>query len=164
MIVYIHAMPTKAIRHRRILELLEDLVFESQAELGQRLAAEGVEVTQATLSRDLADLGVVKGPDGYRLPDGGGAAGPAESRVAEAMRRQVTNVDVAEAMVVLRTRPGYAHAVAVELDALRDPTVVGTLAGDDTIAVLVRTRDDLPAARERLASLAGWSDAAARAV
>lgn len=148
-------MTTKAIRHRRILELLEDAPVESQAELRDRLASEGLDVTQATLSRDLADLGVLKGADGYRLP-GERPAAPAESRVAEAMRRQVTDLDVAEAMVVLRTRPGYAHAVAVELDALRDPSVVGTIAGDDTIAVLVRTRDDLAPTRARLAAFAGW--------
>ena len=99
----------------------------SQHDLLERLRASGVSTTQATLSRDLADLGVVKGPEGWRMP---GEAETAPSDLAPAVRAYLLHVHVGGTMVVLRTRTGHATPLAVELDRTR---VEGTVAGDDTI-------------------------------
>ncbi len=126
----------KTRRHAAIRTLIAAGEIRSQQELGQRLAREGIEVTQATLSRDLSEIGVLKGPEGYQLP-GAGAAPPSEEAFARILRRELLSASVGGTLVVLKTPPGHGNALAIELDrasaagALKG--VLGSIAGDDTI-------------------------------
>lgn len=122
-------------RHTAIAALLDAGPIPSQHDLAARLAARGIEATQATLSRDLKDLGVVKGPEGYRLghvtPTNG--HGTQEHLLQDVLATHVLSVDAAPPLIVLKTGPGRAQIVALELDRAGVPGVVGTIAGDDTI-------------------------------
>ena len=123
-------------RLRKILEIVATRAIETQEELADALAAEGFEVTQSSVSRDVAELGLVKLEGVYvRAPAGlPVGADPNERRVA----RAVLQVDVAGPnLVVLHTPPGEANAVAIALDRLAWPWVSGTIAGDDTIFIAV---------------------------
>jgi transcriptional regulator of arginine metabolism len=123
-------------RHLKILELISTRVIRTQEELAEALVAEGWEVTQSSVSRDIAALRLVKVGGAYRRPSPGPApADPDERRIAEG----VLAVDAAgEALLVLHTPPGEANRVAVALDRLAWPDVVGTIAGDDTIFLAVK--------------------------
>jgi transcriptional regulator of arginine metabolism len=126
------AVTTQA-RRAAITELVRSRRVSTQAELQRLLRARGIAATQATLSRDLAQLGAHRAP----LPGGGTAYevgdGPAEPG---AMAELVVGVRDAAALVVVQTRPGAAQAIAAQLDQARLPAVAGTLAGDDTIFVV----------------------------
>lgn len=129
---------THRARRELIRRLLRTRVVSTQEELGELLGREGVEVTQATLSRDLARLKAHR----VTLPDGGTVyeleEAPA-SRADESLRavhHLVTTVDDSDALVLVRTLPGGASAVAAALDASRPRGVLGTLAGDDTIFIM----------------------------
>lgn len=115
-------------------ELLLDLIGRghgaSQHSLVDALAEQGVEVTQATLSRDLKGLGAVKGPGGYSVP------GQAVDPLGKAMGEWLVSATPAQNMVVLRTPPGGASPLAVVLDREAPAEVLGTIAGDDTIFVV----------------------------
>jgi len=130
-----------------VLELISAHTVHSQHELGELLARRGIEVNQATLSRDLRDLGVVKGPDGYELPHAPSAALDAGARLHQALRQFLTSATPAQNQIVLRTPPGGAQPLAIALDEARLEGVLGTLGGDDT--VLVITPD--PRAARRIA-------------
>jgi len=123
-------------RRRSIERLLGDATIVSQHDLMGRLKGEGVATTQATLSRDLADLGVVKGPDGWRMPD---QAASAPSDLGPAVRAYLLSVQIGGTMVVLRTRTGHATPLAVELDRTRLDGSLGTIAGDDTIFLAAKS-------------------------
>jgi len=105
----------------------------SQHELGRLLAREGIEATQATLSRDLTELGVLKGPDGYQLPGAARATTATEGTLAPVLRRELLSVDVGGTLVVLKTPIGHGNALAIELDRANLKGVLGSIAGDDTI-------------------------------
>lgn len=120
--------------------MLADSPATTQHALVEGLEAAGMAVTQATVSRDLAAIGAVRGPDGYRLPEqvgGGVAVAPprAEGRLAGVIREHAISVEPAAGLVVLRTAPGHANFVASELDAARPLGMVGCIAGDDTIFI-----------------------------
>jgi transcriptional regulator of arginine metabolism len=123
-------------RHLKILELISTRAIRTQEELAEVLAAEGWEVTQSSVSRDIATLRLIKVGGAYRRPPrGANPADPDERRIAEG----VLAADAAgEALVVLHTPPGEANRVAVALDRLAWPDVVGTIAGDDTIFLAVK--------------------------
>jgi len=123
-------------RHLRILELISTRAVRTQEELAEMLAADGWEVTQSSVSRDIAALRLVKSDGAYRRPPSRhSAANPDEQRIAEG----VLSWDTAgETLVVVHTAPGEANRVAVAMDRLAWPEVVGTIAGDDTIFVAVR--------------------------
>jgi len=146
-------MPTKAQRHHRITTLLARGPIPSQDELQAALQSEGIAATQATLSRDLKDLGAVKGPQGYTLPEMLHAAAPSGSmasaiitdgspRLHQAVRDFVAHATTAGNLVVLKTGPGHAQVVALELDRSPPAGVVGTIAGDDTIFIAAKTTKD----------------------
>jgi transcriptional regulator of arginine metabolism len=140
----------KAARHARIVSVLADHPVRSHAELAGWLAAEGVHVTQATLSRDLDELGAVK----LRTPDGGlpayvipedGTPWPARraddappARLARLVGELLTSAEASANLVVLRTPPGAAQFLASAIDRAGLPEVLGTIAGDDTILVVAR--------------------------
>src|SRR6516165_10599561 len=129
-------------KHQRlnaIREVLESSLVSSQDELRRKLRRRGIEVTQATLSRDIHELKLTKGPGGYSLPNGNGAAplvdeGPPS--VAEVMESFGLGVRRAINQVVVRTVMGGAQPMAASLDGEGWSEVVGTIAGDDTVLVI----------------------------
>ncbi|GAA3626733.1 arginine repressor [Kineosporia mesophila] len=145
---------TKVARHRRIVELLRRGQVRSQVELAQLLNADGLAVTQATLSRDLVELSAVKvrHPDGglvYAVPGEGGDRTPQAgqeqemlvARLARLCEELLVTAEASANLVVLHTPPGAAQFLASAIDHSVLPDVLGTIAGDDT--VLVVTRDPL---------------------
>jgi len=127
---------SKTARHKAILDLLDGGPVESQDSLQQRLERKGIEVGQATLSRDIHELKLVKGPEGYRRA---GETLHAESVLPSVMhlaRQFVIEIRQAQNLLVVKTTVGSAQPVAAALDASRWPEVVGTIAGDDTVLVV----------------------------
>jgi transcriptional regulator of arginine metabolism len=128
-------------RQRALAELIRSHALSSQEELGERLTRLGYAVTQATVSRDLEQIGAVKvrrgGQLSYALPEQVRDA-PAP-RLAAVLRDWVRSVDTAGNLVVIKTPPGSAHLVGVALDGADIPEIVGTICGDDTIFVACRT-------------------------
>jgi transcriptional regulator of arginine metabolism len=152
---------TRAGRHARIVELLREQVVRSQTELAELLSDSGVQVTQATLSRDLEELGAVKMHGGYLIPEDGNrplreTSGTGPTRLLRLLRELLTGVDSSGNIAVLRTPPGAAQFLASALDRSGLTDVVGTIAGDDTI--LVVARDEGPGSGAALAAkLGNWS-------
>ena len=147
-------------RHHRIARLLEEQVISSQVQLVELLATEGLNLTQATVSRDLEELGAVKvripgGQMAYAIPE------LAKDRVApEEVLKKVLGEFLVEAthsanLAVLRTPPGSAHVVASALDRAGLPDVLGTVAGDDTVLVVSPAPEGGQKISARLAKLAG---------
>lgn len=144
-------------RERAVREIVEAREIRTQRELVRALRERGIRVTQATVSRDVKRLGLLKRPgaDGsylYALPDTGGAAPPPAMReaLAGAVHEFVTGLDEARGLLVVTTYPGCANAVAIAIDEARLPDVVGTVAGDDTIFILTRTDRGLQRVRAEL--------------
>jgi transcriptional regulator of arginine metabolism len=147
-------------RQHRVGRLLSDHAVTSQTQLVDLLAAEGVAATQATVSRDLEDLGAIKvrvggGETVYAIPEL-----PSEQRAPEDHLRRVLSewvVEVAHSLnlVVLRTPPGCAHVVGSALDRSSAPGVLGTVAGDDTLIVVVSEAVGGASMAARLAEMAG---------
>lgn len=147
-------------RERLLREIVDAREVRTQKELVEALRERGIRVTQATVSRDVKRLGLVKrpGPGGgyrYALPDAGAAAAPqaALEALASAVREFVTGLDEARGILIVTTYPGCANAVAIAIDEAEPPGVVGTLAGDDTIFVLTRTDRVLGRVREELEAM-----------
>ena len=126
-------MSLKARRRAIIMDILEKQAVPNQERLQRLLTARGLAVTQATLSRDLRDLNVFKGPAGYVLNGHPPEPGPQRPEVNRAVRLFMLSVMQAGTIVVMRTRPGHASPLASELDRAHLPGVVGTIAGDDTV-------------------------------
>jgi transcriptional regulator of arginine metabolism len=141
------AAATRAGRQARIVEILSTNAVRSQTELARLLSEHGIETTQATLSRDLDELGAVKlrAPDGgmgvYVVPEDGspvrGVSGGTD-RLSRLLGELLVSADSSGNLAVLRTPPGAAHYLASALDRASLPDVVGTIAGDDTILVIAR--------------------------
>jgi len=130
-------------RQTKILELINRLEIETQEELTERLCALGYNTTQATVSRDIKELRLVKTPSSetgkYKYATvAAGAVGSLTNRLRSIFRECVTDVDSAQNMVVIKTLPGLAQAAAMTIDAMHSPDVVGTLGGDDTVFVVMR--------------------------
>lgn len=132
------AMISKKARQGRILEICRRGEVHSQEELSTFLGREGVEVTQATLSRDIRDLGLVKVRGSYQI-SGELHSSPPDDALRRAFEQFVLRTGVSGNMVMIKTSPGNAHSVGVVLDAAQWPEVLGTVAGDDTIFVLLRS-------------------------
>lgn len=164
-----HLPATKAARQARIAALLMSTAVRSQVELGRLLAGEGVDVTQATLSRDLEEMGAIKvrragvgtvyavpeeppGPVLRALTD------PVEGRFSRFAAELLVSVEASANLVVARTPPGGAHLLASAIDRADLGDVLGTIAGDDT--VLIITRDPLGGASvaDRLRRLTGTTE------
>src|SRR5260370_12435187 len=157
--------PTRAARHARIIDLVSRQPVRSQVELARLLAADGLTVTQATLSRDLEELGAVKlrGPDGaapvYVIPEDGAPppvrplAEPAPPRLARLLAELLVAADASGNIAVLRTPPGGAHFLASALDRAGLADVVGTIAGDDTVLAVAPEPSTGPELAHRLRPL-----------
>ncbi len=142
----------KLYRQTQIQNLLRSERIATQSKLCSQLARRGVRVTQATVSRDLEELGVVKSREGYRLPETREPAAPPQPPLAVVLKEFLREVRQAANLVVLKTHPGNAHTVAVALDAEQWPGVIGTVAGDDTIFIATSRAHE--AARIRIKILA----------
>ena len=132
----------KAQRQAKIVEIISNANVEAQEQLLQALTDQGFNSTQATISRDIKELRIVKeltslGTYRYCVPEKD--APPAISdRLNNIFRECVISVDYAENLVVIHTLPGMANAAASALDAMRSGAVLGTLAGDDTVVIVMR--------------------------
>ncbi|MGZ3499041.1 MAG: arginine repressor [Vulcanimicrobiaceae bacterium] len=147
-------------RQRAILTLVATRPVKSQEELALLLEAQGFDATQATISRDIKELGLAKVP----LKDGGGAAQqfkyvlPAAtasfaSRLHRLVAELVTSIKGSVNLIVLRTPPGSAMMVAAAIDEAGWPEIIGTIGGDDTILVIVRSAEEQPVIMQRFTDL-----------
>ena len=139
---------SKLMRQNVIRELVRRGEMSSQDDLRRALLRRGLRVTQATLSRDLHDLGVIKTGDGYALAPEASADSPALPTLERLVREFVREVRKAQNQVVLKTTVGSAQPVAAAIDAEEWPEVVGTIGGDDTILIISPDKNDA----ERLAT------------
>lgn len=129
----------KSRRQSAILDVIRQEPVRSQEQLRRLIRASGFDVTQATLSRDIRELGLVKGgADGsYLAPSSGQPPGhTAASMLHRALTEYLARVDRVQQLVLVRTGPGQAQLLGVAIDGARLPEVVGTLAGDDTILII----------------------------
>jgi transcriptional regulator of arginine metabolism len=132
---------TRVARQARIVELIRDRAVHSQTELLGLLEADGIGTTQATLSRDLDELGALKVRGAYVIPDDGSPVRGVEggtARLARLLGDLLVSADASGNLAVLRTPPGAAHYLASALDRAALHDVVGTIAGDDTLLVVAR--------------------------
>jgi transcriptional regulator of arginine metabolism len=162
---------TKSARQQLIVDLLATSEVRSQTELAELLHASGVTVTQATLSRDLVELDAVKvrSPSGqlvYAVPGEGGDRRPVlahesaatETRLARLCAELLVSADASANLVVLRTPPGAAQFLASALDKAELASVLGTIAGDDTVLVISREADGGDDLVQRFLALANGTD------
>ena len=132
-------------RHTRILEIINDNVIETQDDLIEKLRESGYPVTQATVSRDIKQLGLIKtatkdGGYKYTAPRNDGAGN--DTKLRTIMKETIISAQEAQNIVVLKTMPGMATAAATSLDVLMGDDIVGSIAGDDTIFIVVHTNED----------------------
>lgn len=148
----------KQLRHRAIRDLVEQRPIRTQQELAAALRERGFRATQATISRDVSELGLGKanrdGRQAYVLP---ARLRDQEASGEDRLRRLLSDVPVelrvADLLLIVKTLPGSAHAVAAALDRTRWPEVVGSIAGDDTVFVATADRASLRRLGQRLANL-----------
>jgi transcriptional regulator of arginine metabolism len=144
----------KSYRQSLVLELVDREPITSQEQLRERLDGRGIHVTQATLSRDIRDLGLVKraGDGAYGRPGAAEVSGPGETE--SVLRRAVSeflrNFESVQQLVVLHTDPGQAQPLAIALDRVRMAGVVGTIGGGDTILVICRGEREAQAFTKRM--------------
>ena len=146
----------KTRRQAAILDIIDRQGIASQEDLRRRLKGVGFSVTQATLSRDVADLGLVKAAaDGAYHRPGSEAADPilSAARLQRAVAEYLTGVDRAQQLVVLRTGAGQAQPLAVAIDRAALGEIVGTIAGDDTVLVICRAAAAAAAVARRFEGL-----------
>jgi transcriptional regulator of arginine metabolism len=149
----------KQLRHRAIRDLVGQRPIRTQQELAAALRERGIRATQATISRDVAELGLAKARRGsaraYVLPP---RLVEAETSGEDRLRRLLADLPVelreAGLLLILRTLPGSAHAIAAALDRARWPEVAGSIAGDDTVFVACTDRRALRLTRTRLRAFA----------
>ena len=129
-------------RHTRILEIIEANVVETQDQLIELLRADGMKVTQATVSRDIKDLKLVKTAEKggkYKYTNPKSVEERPSVKFHNIMKETVTHVDYAVNIVVIKTYPGMAGSAAAAIDSLHHTGVVGSIAGDDTIMLVMRS-------------------------
>lgn len=140
-----------------ILDLVEQEPVRSQEQLRQRLVLRGFAVTQATLSRDIKELGLVKrAADGAYQPAGTEAEpqAMAMATLTRALAEYLLGIEASQQLLVVKTGPGQAQLLALAIDRARVTDVVGTIAGDDTVLVICRDQPGAETARARLEALA----------
>lgn len=148
----------KSRRQGAILDLVDREALHNQEDVRRRLARAGFEATQATISRDIKELGLVKraGDGAYQRPgDTRNSPAAALQALAQTASQFVRRVDRVEQMIVVRTGAGQAQALALAIDGARLPEVVGTIAGDDTILVISHDRRRASLLVRRLERIAG---------
>ena len=129
-------MLSKHSRQGKILEIVKRRPVSSQAELADLLDGSSIRVTQSTLSRDIRELGLVKMRGVYQAPRP--ASVPPRDALRRSLQQLVVHSGVSGNILMIKTSPGSAHSLGVVLDAVEWPEVLGTVAGDDTVFVLLR--------------------------
>jgi transcriptional regulator of arginine metabolism len=138
----------KNARQKKIKQIIDTKIIHTQAELARELHQQGFKVTQATVSRDIKELGLIKVPVGndsskYSMPS---RVAPINmvKRVEKMFHDNVTNIDFSENLIVIRTVPGAAMVVASGIDYLGWKEILGSVAGDDTILVIAKPKEAVP--------------------
>lgn len=132
---------SKLSRHKAILDLLDEGPIASQEELQKLLHRRGIEAGQATLSRDIREIGLVKSAEGYSIPGRDAVVTETDlPSVGRLVREFVTSVRAAENLLVTKTSTGSAQPVAAALDEENWPEAIGTIAGDDTILIVCQDK------------------------
>lgn len=149
----------KARRQMKVQEIISKQIIRTQEELADKLHQAGFDVTQATVSRDIKEMGLIKVPsadDDYRY------AVPSEvhpsnlqDRLKRLLRETVVSINDTESLIVIRTIPGNAHALAAVMDNSNWEEVIGTVAGDDTILLVIKPKEVVPTVLQRLTTLLG---------
>ncbi|MCI9297459.1 MAG: arginine repressor [Lachnospiraceae bacterium] len=140
-------------RHAKIVELIENYDLETQEELAERLRQEGYDVTQATVSRDIRELKLSKvsigrGRQKYVLLRE--SHGEMSDKYVRVLQEGMSSMGMAQSLLIVKTVPGMAMAVAAALDAMHMKEIVGTIAGDDTIMLAVRAAEDAETVKEKI--------------
>lgn len=143
----------KRFRQGQILKLVSGEPVSSQDDLRRRLHQSGMRVTQATLSRDLRELKLVKTAEGYRPLGAASDESAPQPSLARALREFLVDVRPAQNLLVLKTPPGGAQPLAAAIDAERWKEVAGTLAGDDTVLIITPSRGARAAIQSRMEEL-----------
>lgn len=147
---------TKPLRQETILKLVRQAPIPNQHLLQVELKKAGLATTQATLSRDLAELGLVKTAEGYKLPAQVTELPPfANGDLKRVLREFLREASPANNLVVVKTPPGNANALGIALDKAALPEVVGTIAGDDTILVVTRSAATARSLRKKFLNWVG---------
>ena len=147
----------KARRQSAITEVVEQEAVRSQEQLRQRLAQRGFDVTQATLSRDIKELGLLKRSSDGAYQPGGAESAPAPTTIGalgRALAEYLVNIEPVQQLVVLKTGAGQAQLLGLAIDRARMAEVVGTLAGDDTILIIARDAKNAQQVTKKLRDLA----------
>jgi transcriptional regulator of arginine metabolism len=144
----------KTFRHGQILRLVTDRRISNQEELRRSLAAQKLRVTQATLSRDLQELRLIKTQEGYRqaavLAE---EAAPQQPPLARALGEFLRDIRPAENLLVLKTPPSGAQPLAAAVDGAKFAEIVGTIAGDDTVLIITPNRKSREALQKKIEAL-----------
>jgi transcriptional regulator of arginine metabolism len=152
-------VPSKAERHRAIVDLVRAHPIRTQEDLVDALRGLRLDVTQATVSRDVRELGLMRVPDGEGLRYVASTAdvdpGGTSARLRSAVREHVRGVEFVGHLGVIRTRPSTAPLVAAALDQAHFEEVAGTVAGDDTVLVVARGTDAAARLRRKLEAISG---------
>ncbi len=149
----------KTWRCKQIVEIIKEKNIGTQEELVQELLQAGFKVTQATISRDIKELGLIKVPGGdgvsrYALP-GDTLNRKNDDRIKRLFKSSVVSIDSSENLVIIKTLPGEAQGVASAVDNAEWPEIIGTVAGDDTILVIIKPKKITPSVMRKFISLAG---------
>lgn len=145
----------KKFRHGQILRLVDGQRIGNQEELRRRLAQQRLRVTQATLSRDLQELKLIKTPEGYKsaagLPEDSAPLPP----LARALGEFLLDIRPAENLLVLKTPPSGAQPLAAAVDGSKFPEIAGTIAGDDTVLIITANKKAREALQRKIEALVG---------
>lgn len=147
----------KVRRQKKIVEIISQKKIQTQKELADSLRLSGFEVTQATVSRDVRELGLIKAPSEkntvrYTLP-GTPAPMQSDNRLKRSFKDSVVSLDHSENLIIIKTLPGEAQGVASAVDQAGWPEIVGTIGGDDTILVIAKLKRYLPVLLKRFNQL-----------
>jgi|SRR5580692_4184024 transcriptional regulator of arginine metabolism len=148
-------MMNKTLRQRAVLDAVHSGPIANQEDLQRALRKRGFKVGQATLSRDIRDLGLSKTADGYSLPQGEGTASLALPPVKRLVREFVMDVRPAQNLLVVKTIIGSAQPVAAALDEQEWEEVLGTIAGDDAILIVCSDKEDAKKIAARIEEMLG---------
>ena len=144
----------KNVRQRKIMIIIQEKIIGTQEELAEALCEEGFNVTQATVSRDIKELGLVKiaiGNERYKYALPKDISLP-EKRITFMLREFVLSIVHSENLLVVKTAPGNASAVASSIDSAGWNEIIGTIAGDDTILLIVQSKEKVETVLQRINS------------
>lgn len=149
----------KRIRQDKIREIITSRAIETQQLLTEALLETDIEVTQATVSRDIKEMRLIKvtadgGRSRYACPNEE-VNFPTKNRLEQLLAEAIIRIDSSENIIVLKTLPGTANAICAALDNAAWPEIIGTLAGDDTILVVVKPKEAVASCRQKIAAMWG---------